>query len=123
MLKKGDMILFGVIIIIIASAFLISNLSHDNSAGKTAEIIHNGKVLRTFDLNSITKSEDIAIDDKYHNVIRVEQGKIRFLESTCPDQICVKTGWLTNNGDIAVCLPNQAIIKITGKADNVDIVA
>jgi len=123
MLKKGDLILFGVIIIIIASAFLISNLSHNNSAGKTAEIIHNGKVLRTFDLNSITKSEDITIDDKYHNIIRVEQGRIRFLESTCPDQICVKTGWLTSNGDIAVCLPNQAIIKITGKADNVDIVA
>jgi len=125
MLKKGDVILIGAVLLIIAAAFLFTNIFHnnDNTVNKIAEIIQNKKVFKSIDLNKMTKTEDITITGKYLNIIRVEQGRIRFLEANCPDQVCVKTGWLVNNGDIAVCLPNHTIIKVTGKAENVDIVS
>jgi len=125
MLKKGDVILVIAVIAIIAGAFLFSNLMRNQDAGKdkSAEIIQNETLVRSFDLSKVTTPEDITVTGKYRNVIRVEQGRIRFLEANCPDQVCVKTGWLQNNGDIAVCLPNRTIIKIIGKAENIDIVS
>jgi len=125
MFKKGDLILIAAIVVIIAAAFLITETlkSGDSSVNKTAEISQSSKIIKTIDLKKVTKAEDIVIAGKYRNVVRVEQGRIRFIESNCPDQICVKTGWLLSSGDIAVCLPNQATIKIVGKADNIDVVS
>ncbi len=125
MLKKGDLILIAAIVVVIAAAFLISGVlkSSDSSVNKTVEISQSSKIIKTIDLKNVSKSEDIVIPGKYQNVVRVEQGRICFIESNCPDQVCVKTGWLQNSGDIAVCLPNQATIKIVGKADNIDVVS
>jgi len=124
-MKKGDLILIVSILIVIGAGFLYLNYFRDNGNGanKIAEIFQNEKLLRQIDLNKVSKSVDIILTGKYRNVIRVENGRIRFLEANCPDQVCVKTGWLQNNGDIAVCLPDHAVIKITGKAEDVDIVS
>ena len=59
--------------------------------------------------------------------LRVEDGRIRFEESGCPDKVCVHTGWLSRSGQTAACLPAGVILRVegdTGDEDaDVDIVA
>ena len=51
----------------------------------------------------------------------IKNGEIAFISSDCPDKVCVKTGWIGHNGEMAVCLPNRLSIKIIAE-DDTDII-
>jgi len=55
---------------------------------------------------------------------RIEIGArgARLAASPCPHQVCVRRGWISRRGEVAVCLPNRLIIKIMGAASDVDAV-
>lgn len=55
-------------------------------------------------------------------VLEVSEGRIRFEQSGCPDQICVRSGWLSAAGDMAACVPAGVAVRVTGTAP-VDMVA
>ena len=42
--------------------------------------------------------------------IEVKKGRVRILESPCPDKICMLQGW-TERGSI-ICLPNRVVITV-----------
>ena len=42
-------------------------------------------------------------------------GTIAFLESDCPDHVCVKTGRIGRAGAFAACVPNHFLVVIEGK--------
>jgi len=44
--------------------------------------------------------------------IEVDKGKIRVLDSDCPNHNCVKMGWIQNKGQTIVCVPNRVLIEI-----------
>ncbi len=122
MLKKGDIILLLVIVIAMFSAIFfgkenavslsnVNGIKADN-IGITAIIKRNDKVIRKINLTSLDKREVINISGLHKATIAAEKNRICFLESDCPDKVCVKTGWLSHPGDIAVCLPNKIIIKL-----------
>lgn len=46
-------------------------------------------------------------------------GKARVAEATCPDQVCVHTGWLQHVGDTAACLPAGILITVEGEGNPV----
>lgn len=46
--------------------------------------------------------------------ISIDYGKVRFVESPCPNQYCVHQGWLKTAGQVAVCLPNQVSVELLG---------
>ncbi|EDN65520.1 conserved hypothetical protein [Beggiatoa sp. PS] len=48
------------------------------------------------------------------SLIEVKKGRIRFIASPCQHKHCIHAGWLTNNGDFVVCLPNQVSIGLYG---------
>ena len=43
---------------------------------------------------------------------QVREHAIRFLESDCPDKICIHTGFLKNDLDVASCLPNRTVLFV-----------
>ncbi|MBE3576478.1 MAG: Gx transporter family protein [Limnochordales bacterium] len=49
-------------------------------------------------------------------VLEVAPGKIRVRESTCPDRICVRTGWINNPAQAIVCVPLQTVVTVRGAA-------
>lgn len=125
MLKKGDIILVVVLLVVAVSVIAAMVVFKEDNANveKIAVIKQSNKVLKEIRLNKVGKSERITVGGSYKNIILIENGEIRFEESTCPDKVCVKTGWLTKEGDMAVCLPNQVIVKIEGTNRDVDGVA
>lgn len=114
MLKKSDILLIGIVSIAAVLCFAGFKLYQSSNKGKhiTAVIIHDNQVIERINLDTVTEPRELTISGNYHNKIYVEPGRIRFEKSDCPDQICVNTGWLTKYGDIAVCMPNKALITI-----------
>jgi len=47
--------------------------------------------------------------------IKIENNTAYVTESTCRDKICINAGKLDEIGDVAVCLPNEVTVSITGK--------
>lgn len=81
-------------------------------SGTTAEISVDGEVVITLDLGR-AKNETISLENYGKNVIlEVENGAIRFVSSDCPDKVCINTGFVKNEIQTAVCLPNKTAVVI-----------
>lgn len=112
-IKWCDIILFLVpIIIAIVSFFIIFN----HQTKPVANIIIDGKLYKSIDLSNTT-NQTIDLNLKYNNVIEIKDGKIRILNTDCPDKVCKNTGFINKAGQVIVCVPSKLIIKIEGKAE------
>lgn len=91
---------------------------HKMTENKTAQILQDGKVIQTVDLQSVTEAYEFEVRaaDGF-NRIRVEQGKIAVIDSDCPDKICVKQGFIENSALPVVCLPHKLSVVITDNDD------
>ncbi len=124
MLKKGDVILV-LLIVFGVSLTVISNngnnteslSSWDNSKITEKEDVYaiikkDDKIIHEINLSSLKDREVIRIPGRYNELIIADQKKICFMSGDCPDRLCIKSGWLSKPGQIAVCLPNRTLIKI-----------
>jgi hypothetical protein len=120
-LNKGDIILILCISIIAGLIFILNNFATAvNNNNLTAEIVRDGKLIKSIDLNEVQDPEYITFEEGIKQVVVVEKGRIRFLESDCRDKICVNSGWLTKTGDKAVCIPAKTTITIVGDQKQTD---
>ena len=103
---------FLLIICLLATAGLLYFLFSQNEAGAVCEIILDGKQIETV---SLREDRIFSIAEVPEIQLEIKDGKIRFLSSDCPDQICVKTGFISRPGEYAVCLPHRLMIRIPEK--------
>jgi len=54
--------------------------------------------------------------------LEISGGRVRMIDSACPDKLCVKSGWISRPGESIVCLPNRVVIEITGGEGGPDVV-
>ena len=47
--------------------------------------------------------------------VAVEDGRVRVLDSSCVQRICVRRGWLREVGDVAACVPNRLVVRVEGE--------
>ena len=64
----------------------------------------------------------VEVDGEYHNVIEIRDRKAAVVESDCPGEDCVHSGWTGTPGRSVVCLPNRVEIRIVGMDSDVDFV-
>jgi len=117
-LKIGDFIVTG--IVLAAALFIAFTFAGEAKGPLTAVVTQDGKVVKRISLTNLSEPIEFDIDGKYHNHIRAEQGRIRFVDADCPDKVCVQTGWLDKAGQVAACLPNGVLVKIEGSAGDID---
>lgn len=48
-------------------------------------------------------------------LIAIETGRARVLSDPGPRQYCVRQGWLTRPGEVALCAPNQVSLHLLGR--------
>ncbi len=84
------------------------------SEGTVVQVIQDGTVLREIDLSRVDAPYSFTVEapDGGVNRIEVEPGRIRVSDADCPDQICMRQGWLSDRTVPIVCLPHRLIIKI-----------
>ena len=50
-------------------------------------------------------------------IFEIRDGRIAFIKSDCPDQICVRAGFIGQAGQMAACLPNGLVLSLLGAED------
>jgi len=73
---------------------------------------HGAEVERWARLNLFQNQELHATGVLGNSHIRVLDGRVRFIDSPCPNKLCVHTGWLSQGGENATCLPNRVSVQI-----------
>jgi len=102
--RYDSLILITVIFLII---FLLIFFNSSNSYPNKIVVEINGRRAYVFEKDGVYK-----IIDKGKELMKVEilNNKVRVLESTCPDKLCIKSGWLKSPHASIVCVPNKVII-------------
>jgi len=120
-MKKTGFWIAIVIFLGLISLAALSLVQKDNRGG-TAIVRCGGETLYTIDLNTVKESYSFAVEGKNsgHNKVSVEKGRICVSEADCPDQVCVRQGWISSAGTPIVCLPHGLVIEITGGEDGPD---
>ena len=54
------------------------------------------------------------------SIISIQNRKARIASDPSPRQYCVRQGWLQQAGEIALCLPNQVSVELTGSKKKYD---
>lgn len=112
-MKKKDLVLIAIVVIIAAFGLLFSYLYSNNSAELKVVITIDGNVFKELPLTEDT-NEEIRVEQNGNvNVVIIENGIVKISEATCPDQICVETMPADENGEMIVCLPNKVIVEVT----------
>lgn len=111
MKHKRAFIGLGLLVVLLIALALI--FRHWDS-GDMANIYQDGVLIQSIDLSRVEEPYSFTVtDDQGHeNTIEVEPGRIRVSEASCPDQICVNTGWLDSGIEPIVCLPARLVIRL-----------
>jgi len=89
------------------------------SPGTVAEVYQNGTFLRTLSLDEPVEYA-LMSSNGGSNTITVRDGRICVSHATCPDQVCVKQGWVNTDATPIVCLPNGLVIQVKGGDRTID---
>jgi hypothetical protein len=121
MIKRNDLILLGVILLIAISAIFII-YSH-RSEGSKVVITVDGKEYKVLDLNTDTELT-LKKDNGDYNTIIIKDGTADMTDANCPDKICVNHNKIHYNGETIVCLPHKVVLDIkNGEDSGVDVIA
>lgn len=115
-LTKADIALIGIVVAVaLASSTIIISGSPNDSISAICEI--DGKVVKRIELNT-----EQIVDLQNGMKLEIVPGKIRVVQSDCPNQICVSHGWVKGPHDVIVCVPNKTIIYLEQQEDSIDFI-
>ncbi|MCL2523063.1 MAG: NusG domain II-containing protein [Betaproteobacteria bacterium] len=110
LLRPGDWL-------VIAAAALLVGLSiprfWQGGLGERAIIRQEGRIFAEVDLHARRQLEVAGPLGITH--IAIEPGRARIVSDPGPRQYCVRQGWLTRPGEIAICAPNRVSLQIAGR--------
>ncbi|MGQ7373461.1 NusG domain II-containing protein [Streptococcus suis] len=116
-LKLFDYILIGFTLILsfLPAIFTYTQLTTDANEAKTIAYVRiNGEVVDQFELSKDTPHQEKTYypNEGQYNIIEVDGERIRVKEDNSPDQIAVMTSWISQPGQLSVCLPHNLLIEI-----------
>lgn len=106
---------------VLALAALLWILSRMGTATGASAIVTTPEKQETVALSRNTRWS-VGGKDGIEVTLEVNDGRIRFVQSGCPDQICVQSGWLSQAGQTAACLPAGVAVRVAGDSP-VDMIA
>lgn len=109
-LKKQDLIILAIFILALIASIVLLTLPK----GETVEIYLEGNLYGVYDLNK--DYEDIKIERISPYTVRIKGGKVKVIEASCPDKLCMEST-IYRVGSRIVCAPNHLVIIIKGKSD------
>ena len=114
-IKVGDWItlLLGTLF----TAWLVTVLWQGGAADK-AIIRSGGKIFREV---ALSRDQIIEVPGPLgSSQIAIHNRQARIVSDPSPRQYCVHQGWLTQAGEISICLPNQVSVELNGGGKHYD---
>ena len=109
LLRPGDVLIAGVAVLLVVALACFA-WAHDGATH--VRIYQSGKLFAELDLAA---RRTLAVPGPLGiTTVEVAQGRARIVADPSPRQYCVRAGWLTLSGQVAICLPNHTSIELTG---------
>ena len=114
--RRSILLAAGLLLVVLGCAGALWWRSAHAQAAVTAELYQGGTLVETVRLDQVTAPYTVVLEgeDGAENVVEVAPGRIRVKSANCPDQVCVRQGWISDATVPIVCLPHQVIIEVTG---------
>jgi hypothetical protein len=81
--------------------------------GDTVQIEVNGAVYTVVPLHT---NQSFSVPGALGNtIVVVQDGEVFVTESPCRAKICIRTGHISHNGQLIVCVPNKVVVRVTGE--------
>ena len=107
-----DIVLIAVLLLLSLSFLLITRFNKREGAVALVEV--DGAVVGRYPLSV----DGVFVLNGGTNVLIIEEGTARLVESHCPDRTCELTGRVRYVGQTIVCLPNRLSVTVTGDTQN-----
>ena len=107
-----DIVLIAVLLLLSLSFLLITLFNKREGAVALVEV--DGAVVGRYPLSV----DGVFVLNGGTNVLIIEEGTARLVESHCPDRTCELTGRVRYVGQTIVCLPNRLSVTVTGDTQN-----
>lgn len=108
-LKKDILLISG----ILAAAFFLWLIPFILNKDKPAvvKVYQDGEQIASYPLaeNLVTA---IFCEEGHYNLLLIDNGKVSVSDADCPDQLCVKQGDISRNGESIICLPHRLVLQI-----------
>lgn len=109
--KKQDILIVSILVILAAGLYFVFVVMQREKPA-IAEIYYKSELVKTITLNQ-KEDSTFTVPQNEHVVFGLyADGSIAFLESDCPDKVCIHSGKLNHVGQSSACLPNELIVKI-----------
>ena len=119
-MKKGDLIIFGIIILSIVGVYSFNSRQSEDSI-LIVEVRIDGEVIDRFNINEEVDKE-YATEFGY-NRLEIHDGVASITEADCRDQICVNTKNATKAREAIVCVPNRFTVEVIGEGGDIDVIS
>jgi hypothetical protein len=109
LLRPGDVLIL--LVGIAGWAVLTISLWQSGPAAQ-AQVRRDGVLMAAYPLNEDRTVS--VVGPLGTTTIRIEAGRARVVSDPGPRQYCVRQGWLTRPGQMALCAPNHISLTLTG---------
>ena len=119
MMKKNDVILI-IVILVVTFGFVIGmGVYRSLQSGEDAQVVVtiDGEEYGRYPLDQ-DMQEKITLEDGSYNVLEIRDGYVSITEADCRDQICVKHMHIHAAGETIVCLPHKLVVTIEGGVES-----
>ncbi|HHY98042.1 MAG TPA: NusG domain II-containing protein [Firmicutes bacterium] len=133
MLKKGDIILISIFIILALCGFALSSIKTASGRGNRVVIKVDGKEYARLSLSYPSQSKTLLVKTRdshgkdSYNLVEIQNQRVRIKDADCPGKMCVKTGWISKPGQTIVCAPHKVVVMVESdfiqQRDEPDLVA
>jgi hypothetical protein len=113
--RPGDWLTFGA-----ALTFTVWLASVSWPGGQASKVIirSGGKVFREA---ALSPDQRIPVPGPLGTtLVDIQDRRVRIAADPGPHQYCVRQGWLSQAGEIAICLPNQISVELAGNHKRYD---
>ena len=109
--KRIDIVLIVLVLLIGLSISMIQNNTDSINNDRYAYIYYENTLVMQINLNA-AENTTFELKENPEIVFQIQDGAIAFIASPCHDKICIKTGYISHDGETAVCLPQKCVLTI-----------
>ncbi|MBR5099502.1 MAG: NusG domain II-containing protein [Spirochaetales bacterium] len=107
-----------IITLLLIGIILLFVLRGQSNEGSYVIIMYQNEEKARFSL----ASDGIYNINNGKNKIEILGGKVRMTYADCPDELCIRQGWIEFDGQSIICLPNKITVMVSGGDSLVDFV-
>lgn len=120
--KKADIFVILLVILASATGFFALFSGFTKATPTVAEIRVNTVLVKTIDLKKADTPYTLTVEGNFPVELEISNEGVRFINSECPDKLCIHSGLITSNRTCA-CLPAGVSVEVKSEDSSVDAVA